>query len=42
MTTLEIILPNGSESPLISFAVGGMKATQYKGNNYFKQMLLFL
>lgn len=24
------ILQNGSESPLISFAVGGMKATQYK------------
>lgn len=25
-----LYLQNGSESPLISFAVGGMKATQYK------------
>jgi len=34
--SLAEFLHNGSESPLISFAVGGMKATQYKDNNYFK------
>ena len=32
----EIILHNGSESPLISFAVGGMKATQHKDSKFFK------
>jgi hypothetical protein len=29
------ILHNGSESPLISFAVGGMKATQHKDSIFF-------
>lgn len=29
-------LQRGSESPLISFAVGGMKATKYKDSNFFK------
>lgn len=32
----KMILHNGSESPLISFAVGGMKATQHKDSNFFK------
>ena len=35
-TNGENILHNGSESPLISFAVGGMKATQHKDSKFFK------
>ena len=36
-----LILQNGSESPLISFAVGGMKATQYKDSNFLNKFCLF-
>ena len=31
----------GSESPLISFAVGGMEATQHKANNYLNKLCSF-
>ena len=34
-------LHKGSESPLISFAVGGMKATQYKDSNFLNKLCFF-